>query len=572
ATLSAEVDEDLTVNLKNVGAAPHDIVFELDGGRVERTAVIRGGENASVTFQTPLTPGEYVYYCSVGNHRARGMEGKLTVTASSGLEVKVEASEFKFVPAAIAAAADKDLLKNVGAAPHDIVFELDGGRIERTPVIRGGEDASLTFRTPPIPGEYVYYCSVGNHRARGMEGKLTIGGAVPAGPITGLLNPHGLFVAADGTLLVSEGGTGTAAPPNFAPGNGDGRVQRIALADPAQRTTIVGNLTNSLDPGGGVVGANHAIEWPAGAATGTAKVVLVAQAGGPGHLRPAEAAKILRVDAGGATVLADPLAFEQANNPGGEQGAEGIDSNPWRLVAGPGGMVYIADAGANDMLKLDPATGTLGTYAVFAEINGSQAIPTGIAFDTDGVAYVSLLGSLFSPAAEAQIRRLEDKNADGDALDPDENTLFIDGLKTPTDIALGPTGRLYVSEIFPATLSAIDPACWTAAAPCAPGAKAVVATDLHGISAIAFDANGDALVAVNDAPGAMGPSLNSNQVRRLPAASLVPAPTATATTEPTPTAATPTVPTATPTTTNPTPTPRPGIYLPLLLKSPPTWP
>lgn len=500
--------------------------------------------------------------------------------APAGPTVDVEASEFKFAPAAFTVQADEDLtvnLKNIGAAPHDIVFELDGGRVERTAVIRGGENASITFQTPLTPGEYVYYCSVGSHRARGMEGKLTIGGgAPPAGPISGLLNPHGLSVAPDGTLLVSEGGTGTASPPNFVPGNGDGRVQRIALANPAQRTTVVANMTNSLDPGGGVVGANHAIEWPpAGAATGTAKVVLVAQAGGPGHLRPAEAAKILKVDAAGtATVLADPLAFEQANNPGGEQGAEGVDSNPWRLAPGPGGMVYVADAGANDMLKLDPATGALSTYAVFAEINGSQAIPTGIAFDGAGVAYVSLLGSLFSPESEAQVRRLEDKNGDGDALDDGENALFIDGLKTPTDIVLGPTGRLYVAEIFPATLSMIDPACWSGAA-CAPGARSVVATGLHGISAIAFDANGDALVAVNDSPGPMGPSLASNQVTRLPAADLVPVPTATPTSpEPTPTPATPTAstPSPSPTTTNPTPTPRPGIYLPLLLKSPPTWP
>ena len=38
------------------------------------------GEESSFDFTAPA-PGEYAFYCSIGDHRDRGMEGTLTVTA-----------------------------------------------------------------------------------------------------------------------------------------------------------------------------------------------------------------------------------------------------------------------------------------------------------------------------------------------------------------------------------------------------------------------------------------------------------------------------------------------------------
>lgn len=55
---------------------PHDfVVDELD----VRTEIAQPGETVEVEF-TPTEAGEYEYYCSVGNHRAQGMVGTLTVT------------------------------------------------------------------------------------------------------------------------------------------------------------------------------------------------------------------------------------------------------------------------------------------------------------------------------------------------------------------------------------------------------------------------------------------------------------------------------------------------------------
>lgn len=584
AEIRAEAGEAISLTLKNVGAAPHDIVFELDGGREARTPRIMGGQQTGLAFDAPLLPGDYVYYCAVGNHRQRGMEGKLVVAAATQpLSVTVDASEFAFAPSEIRAPASAAIsltLRNIGAAPHDIVFELDGGREARTPRINGGQEAALMFDAPAAAGEYVFYCSVGNHRQRGMEGKLVVEGGAPTEPpppatpdypvaVGGLNSPHGITTFVDDLLgaaiLVGEGGTGSPVPGEFAPGNADGRVQLVSLVNPIPRQVVVEGLTNSQDPGGGIVGANQAL-FVADPLSPAAGSILVAQSGGPGHARPEDAAKILKVTGldRQVTVLADTLAYERENNPGGEEGEEGIDSNPWRMARGPDGMIYITDAGANDLLKMDPATGALSTYAVFAPIDDGQAVPTGLAFGSDDSAtlYVAQLAFSVPPRPIGQIRRLKDLNGDGDALDEGENLLFIGGLVLPTDIAFNPEGDLFVTEIAPATLSRIDPACWSPEAPCPASAKTVVADGLYAASGLAFLPEGDVLVTAGPAAPPPFPALKPDRIVRIPAGDLVPAPT------PTPVEPSPTAPPPLPTDT-PTP-PDEGcencIYLPLGLR------
>jgi plastocyanin len=67
-----------TIELTNDGGATHDLVVERDGEEVDGTDAIDPGATSSVTVD--LEPGEYVFYCSIGNHRAMGMEVTVTVT------------------------------------------------------------------------------------------------------------------------------------------------------------------------------------------------------------------------------------------------------------------------------------------------------------------------------------------------------------------------------------------------------------------------------------------------------------------------------------------------------------
>ncbi|WP_409332115.1 cupredoxin domain-containing protein [Trujillonella humicola] len=69
---------DYTIELTNGGSATHDLVVEQDGAEVARTDTIGPGETDSL--DVTLEPGEYVFFCSVGNHRSMGMEVTVTVT------------------------------------------------------------------------------------------------------------------------------------------------------------------------------------------------------------------------------------------------------------------------------------------------------------------------------------------------------------------------------------------------------------------------------------------------------------------------------------------------------------
>ena len=67
------------ITLTNTGNATHDLVVERDGSDVGASEQIGPGETS--TFEVTLEEGEYVFYCSVGNHRQMGMEVPVTVTA-----------------------------------------------------------------------------------------------------------------------------------------------------------------------------------------------------------------------------------------------------------------------------------------------------------------------------------------------------------------------------------------------------------------------------------------------------------------------------------------------------------
>jgi plastocyanin len=78
------VDEDgfaagsYEITLVNGGGSTHDLVVERDGEDVAGTDAIDPGQEATLTVD--LEPGEYVFYCSIANHRAMGMEITVTVT------------------------------------------------------------------------------------------------------------------------------------------------------------------------------------------------------------------------------------------------------------------------------------------------------------------------------------------------------------------------------------------------------------------------------------------------------------------------------------------------------------
>ncbi|WNV74259.1 plastocyanin/azurin family copper-binding protein [Geodermatophilus sp. DSM 44513] len=68
-----------TFEVVNDGQLPHNLIVERDGEDVTGTEVLQAGESA--TLEVTLEDGDYVFYCSVGSHRAQGMETPVSIGA-----------------------------------------------------------------------------------------------------------------------------------------------------------------------------------------------------------------------------------------------------------------------------------------------------------------------------------------------------------------------------------------------------------------------------------------------------------------------------------------------------------
>lgn len=87
--------------------------------------------------------------------------------------VNVTGNEYSFTPSSVKLEVGKPVkmvYKNDGKLPHDLVLKDLG---VRTNVIAGGKEETISF-VPEKSGVFTYYCSVGNHRQLGMEGKVKV--------------------------------------------------------------------------------------------------------------------------------------------------------------------------------------------------------------------------------------------------------------------------------------------------------------------------------------------------------------------------------------------------------------
>ena len=95
-----------------------------------------------------------------------------SATQSSPVQITIEGSKFAFVPSTFSVKKGQTVkitFKNVDGF-HDL-------RIDEfkafTKQIQGGASDSIEFVADKT-GTFEYYCSVGNHRAQGMVGTLTV--------------------------------------------------------------------------------------------------------------------------------------------------------------------------------------------------------------------------------------------------------------------------------------------------------------------------------------------------------------------------------------------------------------
>ena len=264
----------------------------------------------------------------------------------------------------------------------------------------------------------------------------------------GFNGPQGVLVDGDGNVWVIDSGLGGETDIKWISGE-TGEEVDAKLGDSAQIARI-----NAVDHSVEVIMALPSLNLGQEAIGGARLALLdgtlyatVGQGIGAADLQlPDNFGGVLSIGADGAvSMAANTWEFEIANNPHPSV----LDSHPYGLQAGPDGMLYVADAGGNDLLKIDPATGEVSLVAVFDPIPGvfprpdyggemlTDAVPTDVVFDEGGNAYVSFLsGAPFVPGSAKVVM----VTPDGTVSD------YATGYTMLTDLAWGPDGHLYGSE------------------------------------------------------------------------------------------------------------------------------
>jgi hypothetical protein len=325
---------------------------------------------------------------------------------------------------------------------------------------------------------------------------------------SGLASPRGVAVADDGTVYVSESGTGgTERLPSESGEQGasdtrgmTGQISRIAPN--GTKSVLAGNLPsyNSME---GATG-------PAALALSGGALWAVIGGAGPAtpQLQPlVNESSLVRIalPGGAVTKVADLGAYERSTNPAGFA----VDSNPYGLAVG-GGAVYATDAGGNTAYRVNPANGQLSVAAVIpgvplppgvpAQPNPGRGgaseidpVPTSIAVGADGSVYVGLLPGFPFPAGGAKIVKI---GANGTTTD------FARGLSMVVGLTVGPDRNLYVAELSSnfnvlATPPQIAPG--RVSRVLADGRVQVVADGIPAPNGIAFDRAGNLYVTANSA-------------------------------------------------------------------------
>lgn len=312
----------------------------------------------------------------------------------------------------------------------------------------------------------------------------------------GLANPRGVTVGADGRVLVAEAGRGGETLVDVTMAN---QANPICVGATGAITEIHnGEQTRLLelpswtaaDPDGNCPGAGAAATGPHGVTfdqDGTASLT-IGLAATP-EVRPDIAAQFdpgtlfataheLAADAT-PQLLADLGDFERT-----DPDMAGLDTNPYGLTVEGDGSTLVADAGGNTLVRLagdepevvalfapqcvpfelpiphpiPPDQNPCGTQEQFP----AQSVPTDVAIGPDGNYYVSeLVGFPFAPGT-ARVWRVEEGRpspATCSTFGPVPNNgceVYAEGMTGLVGLHFGPDGTLYAAQIADAGVGAIE--------------------------------------------------------------------------------------------------------------------
>jgi sugar lactone lactonase YvrE len=273
---------------------------------------------------------------------------------------------------------------------------------------------------------------------------------------TGLANPRGLFVDADGNLWIAESGVGGDGPCAMGPeGNEEcmgqtGGITKVS-ADGAQERVLDGLASRAAKDGSSATGPNDV-------AVHENQIFVLFGFGGDPATRvdlgtENELGWLMVDDGNGLKPVADVAGYETDSNPDGMA----IDSNPFSLVPAAEGAIVVSDAGANALLNVT-AEGEISTLTVFPNRDAQapdgstipmNPVPTGIASDPNGDLVVGELTGFPFPIGGANVYTVS--TSGGDPISS------IDGFTNVIDVAVGPDGSTYVLEMLKGSMLGINP-------------------------------------------------------------------------------------------------------------------
>lgn len=326
------------------------------------------------------------------------------------------------------------------------------------------------------------------------------GGTVIA---SGFNGPQGITLDAEGNLWVIDSGLG-----------GEEEVQYISMETGQPVTTKMGPTARivKVAPDGGQTDVAtlpslvaSATETIGGARLVWLDGVLYATSGGwvGGVGEPPDLiAAVVRLSDGEVTEVADLWAYEEANNPDGHI----LESHPYGITAGPDGWLWIANAGANTLMRVNPQSGEIQNVATFDGLPGPVAnparnnameadpVPTAVAFDEMGNAYVSLLSGYPFVPGSAKVLLVTPEGTISD---------YATGLTMLTDLQRGPDGELYAVEFGMFAEQGPVPNAGAVVRIRAGEASEVLVSGLPFPTALTFDSDGNGYLTINGvgAPG-----------------------------------------------------------------------
>lgn len=298
---------------------------------------------------------------------------------------------------------------------------------------------------------------------------------------SGLTNPRGFDWAPDGTLYIAQAGWGGDNQARLVEGFSvdNGLTGSVSTVTDGCATPVVIGLPST-----------HWVEagWTWGAMDvafhGGVPYVLISGAG-PSWFSPSSSSGVFRInDDGTMTSIADISRWLPDNPPEEIPFDYGQDGSLFDLEAA-GDSLLLSEAVGGQLLRVSLD----GEITSVADLSVGHLVPTGIAVDEDGNAYIG--HETAAPYIEGGAPVLK-VTPDGEVSD------HLVGLTVTTDVEFGPDGALYASEMatgFSGETAEMPANSGRIVRQTGPDSFEAVVTDLSYPVYIGFDADGQLLIS-----------------------------------------------------------------------------